>query len=216
MEIEALKDRPGQRLRRSFYIREDVITIAQELLGKVLVTDFGEGKTGGIIVETEAYRAPEDQASHAANNRRTKRTETMYAQGGHCYVYLIYGIHHLFNVVTGPEDMAHAVLIRGLEPIDNINLMLQRRNMPKLKTQLSAGPGVLSKALGINTGWDRTDLVAPNSPIWLEDRGVKVEQDQIQAGTRVGVAYAGEDAFLPWRFSIKESKWVSPGRGVGE
>ncbi len=216
MEIEDLKDRPGQRLSRSFFIRTDVVHIAQELLGKVLVTDFGEGQSSGVIVETEAYRAPEDQASHAANNRRTRRTETMYAPGGHCYIYLIYGMHHLFNVVTGPVDTAHAVLIRAIQPLENVALMMHRRGMTTVKTQLSAGPGVLSKALGLSTDMDAIDMLQVDSSIWLEDRGYLIHQDQIKIGTRVGVAYAGEDALLPWRFSIKDNPWVSRGKGVGE
>ena len=119
-----------------FYTRPDVVQVAKDLLGKYLVTNFEGQVTSGKIVETEAYRAPDDRASHAFGNRRTARTEVMFAEGGHAYVYLCYGIHHLFNVVTGPSEMAHAVLVRAVQPVDNVELMLARR--------LTAGPGSLT------------------------------------------------------------------------
>lgn len=170
--------------------------------------------TAGRIVETEAYRAPEDQASHAANNLRTKRTETMFQIGGTAYIYLIYGLHHLFNVVTGPEDTAHAVLIRGVEPLLGLDQMLERRRLSKVKTQLSAGPGVLSQALGINKSFDRLDLTLPDGPIWITADQYSLKKPDIEVGTRVGVAYAGADAYRPWRFSIKNNPWVSKGKGL--
>ena len=200
---------PKNKLPLSFFTRQDVVKISQELLGKFLVTAIDGQVTAGKIVETEAYRAPEDKASHAWNNRRTPRTEIMFARGGFTYVYLCYGIHHLFNVVTGAENMPHAVLIRAIEPTDNIAVILQRRGFDKLKPQLSAGPGVMSSALGITTRHNALSLVDSPQTIWIEDRGIDIEPAQIQSGPRVGVAYAGECADWPWRFWIKDSPWVS-------
>lgn len=201
------------RLARSFYTRHDVLTISKELLGKVLITQFENQLCAARIVETEAYRAPDDQACHAANNRRTKRTETMFLEGGHAYIYLIYGIHHLFNVVTFVQDQAHAVLIRAVEPLSGISTMLARRGLTSVKTQLTAGPGVLSKAMGVNRRYDGADLCLRSGAIWLVDDGFRLPPENIMMGTRVGVAYAGEDAFRPWRFSIKENPWVSKAKG---
>jgi DNA-3-methyladenine glycosylase len=197
------------KLPSTFYTRADVVQIAKDLLGKFLVTHFDGQITAGKIVETEAYRAPEDKASHAWNNRRTRRTEVMFREGGVAYVYLCYGVHHLFNVVTGVEGMAHAVLIRAVEPADNLALMLQRRNMAKPGRQLTAGPAVLSKALGIRTEHTGLSLTAADSPIWIEDRGVKIPGTEILEGPRVGVDYAEECAHREWRFRVKDSPWTS-------
>ena len=133
-----------KKLPKSFYTRTDVVQISKDLLGKHLVTNFDGQRTVGKIVETEAYRAPDDKACHAHLNRFTKRTQVMFEEGGVAYVYLCYGIHHLFNIVTAKEGMAHAILVRGIEPVENVELMMERRGMDKLKTQLTAGPGVLS------------------------------------------------------------------------
>lgn len=194
-------------------MREDVVQISQELLGKHLVTNFDGQLTVGKIVETEAYRAPEDKASHAYGNRLTPRTKVMFEPGGHCYIYLCYGIHHLFNVVTASDGIAHAVLIRAIEPVWGIETMLQRRNMPQLKTNLSAGPGTCSQALGLTTAFSGFSLTDDTAMIWIETPVVS-EPFQIQSGTRVGVAYAEESAFLPWRFSIAGNKWVSKAKGL--
>ena len=193
-----------------FYTRPDVVQVAKDLLGKYLVTNFEGQVTSGKIVETEAYRAPDDRASHAFGNRRTARTEVMFAEGGHAYVYLCYGIHHLFNVVTGPAEMAHAVLVRAVQPVDNVERMLARRRMEKLERRLTAGPGSLTEALGIRTAHTGLSLLDLNSPIWLEDRGEVVLEENIVASPRVGVGYAGECAAWPWRFRIKDSVWTSP------
>lgn len=198
-----------QPLPHSFYLREDVLLIARELLGKFLTTHIDGHLVTGMITETEAYRALDDKACHAYNNRRTKRTETMFQEGGCAYVYLCYGIHHLFNVVTGPKDMANAVLIRAIEPIDNLPLIHQRRKISVLKPQLTAGPGVMSKALGITTALDGQDLLHKEGTIWIEDRGKIIKDSQIEASPRIGVDYAEECAAWPWRFYIKNSKWVS-------
>lgn len=199
----------AKRLPAHFYQSTDVVQLSKDLLGKYLVTNFDGELTAGKIVETEAYRMEDDKACHAYNGRRTKRTETMFQTGGTAYVYLIYGIHHLFNVVTAPAETAHAVLIRGLEPTDNIELMLARRNFSQLKPNLTAGPGTLTKALGIDRSHTGLNLTAADSPIWLEDRGENVVEEEILASPRVGIAYAEECASWDWRFRIKGNRFTS-------
>lgn len=196
----------------SFFTGEDVVQLSKDLLGKYLVTSFDGQVSAGKIVETEAYRGPDDKACHAWMNRRTNRTEIMFAEGGHAYVYLCYGIHHLFNIVTGKKDMPHAVLIRAIEPADNPEIMLRRRNSRVLNTRLTSGPGSLTQALGITTQHSGLNLTAADTPIWLEDRGDRIPEGDIMASPRVGVAYAGECALWPWRFRVRDSKWTSPAR----
>jgi DNA-3-methyladenine glycosylase len=196
-------------LPKSFYLREDVVQISKELLGKFLVTQINGQKTSGKIVETEAYRGPEDKASHAWNNRRTSRTDVMFWEGGVAYIYLCYGMHHLFNIVTGEKGLPHAILIRAVEPVDNLQLMLDRRKMNKVARQLTAGPGVLSQAFGLSTKFNGAKLTISNGPVWIEDRGIQVTDEVIIAGPRVGVQYAGESALWNWRFRIKDSPWTS-------
>lgn len=196
-----------QPLPLEFYTRPDVVQIAQELLGKVLVTYVDGQLTEGMIVETEAYSGCNDMACHANDGLRTARTEIMYGQGGVSYVYLCYGIHHLFNIVTNVEGLADAVLIRAVEPLTGIDLMLQRRKMNQPAYRLTAGPGSMSKALGITT--EHYGLSLSGDSIWLEDRGIDIPEKNLVAGTRVGVDYAGEHAKYPWRFSVKGNKWVS-------
>lgn len=196
-----------KKLARTFYTRPDVVQISRELLGKYLVTRL-EGKvSAGMIVETEAYSGRNDKACHSNMGRRTPRTEIMYQQGGRSYVYLTYGIHHLFNIVTNKEGLADAVLIRAIEPEEGIEDMLRRRGMEKVEKKLSAGPGVLSQALGI--GLQHYGEPLSGNTIWIEDRGVHIREENVEARPRVGIAYAGEDALLPWRFSIRNNKWVS-------
>ena len=194
-------------LPRTFYERDDVVQISRDLIGKVLVTESDEGITSGIITETEAYCGRDDRACHSNNGVRTKRTEIMYARGGHAYVYLCYGIHHLFNVVTNREGLADAVLIRAVEPLDGTELMLLRRNMSTIRKKLTAGPGILSSALGITTADYGTDLITGN--IRIEDRGIEIKPAQIIASERIGVEYAGDDARRKWRFLLSESPFVS-------
>jgi len=193
------------KLPESFYIREDVIQLSKELLGKVLVTYIDGIITSGMITETEAYHAPEDKASHAYNHRRTPRTEVFYNTGGIGYVYLCYGIHNLFNVVTNKENIPHAILIRSVEPLEGIDHMMQRRKKVKLDKTLTAGPGALSQALGINKIHNKVSLLGDT--VWIEDRTIEVED--IVATTRVGIDYAEEYIDKPWRFYIKGNKWVS-------
>jgi len=184
-----------------------VVQVAQDLLGKYLYTTIGGILTGGMIVETEAYSGVNDKACHSHLSRRTQRTEIMYHQGGVAYVYLVYGIYYLFNIVTNVEGSADAVLIRAIEPEEGVAEMLLRRNMPTIKPNLTAGPGVLSIAMGINKKLYGADLTGDT--IWIEDKGIEVPAEGIAIGPRVGVDYAGEDALLPWRFWLKGNKWVS-------
>lgn len=184
-------------LPRSFYTRPDVVRIARELLGKVLVTHMDGVRTAGMISETEAYAGSTDRASHAFDGRRTSRNEPMYGIGGTAYVYLCYGIHHLFNVVTNVEDVPHAVLIRAVEPLEGTDIMRLRRAPAQPTT---TGPGTLSQALGIKTRHSGLDLLGAR--IWIEDHGNVIRKSRIIIGPRVGVDYAGEDALLPYRFRI--------------
>lgn len=195
------------KIPRSFFERDNVVQISKELIGKVLCTNFGGCLTAGIIVETEAYNGRTDQACHAYPHVRTPRTETIYGPPGFSYIYLCYGIHHLFNIVTNREGLADAILIRGIEPIEGVKEMMKRRGREKLTPAITNGPGKLSQAMGIRTAHNKTDLTGDK--IWLEERGVNLEKAEIEAGTRIGVEYAGADAQLPWRFILKNSKWVS-------
>jgi len=196
------------KLTNSFYQRPDVVHISKVLLGKVLCTQFpGQPLTSGIITETEAYCGHNDKASHAHNGLRTDRTKVMYHPGGVSYVYLCYGIHHLFNVVTNVHDNADAVLIRAVEPLDGIDTILDRRNAETLSASVAAGPGRLTKALSIKTAHTGSDLTG--NTIWIEDRDINFNQEQIASSPRIGVDYAGDDARLPWRFYVKENEWVS-------
>lgn len=184
------------KLPRSFYSGTDVVSIARCLLGKVLVTRLDGGTTAGIISETEAYAGPGDRASHAYAGRRTPRNEVMYAEGGTAYVYLCYGIHHLFNVVTNSSGIPHAVLIRAIHPLEGIDVMRARRGT---RARLSTGgPGTLTQALGIRTSHNGTDLLGDT--IYIEDRSITVPERIIISGPRIGVDYAGDDAALPYRF----------------
>jgi len=195
------------KLEFSYYLNQDVIFLAKDLLGKVLFTNIEGEITAGIIVETEAYHGIQDKASHAYGGRRTNRTETLYSQGGISYVYLCYGIHNLFNIVSSVKGEPHAVLIRGIEPLIGKDIMEIRRNMAATKAAISSGPGSAAKALGIDRSFNKKDLTGEE--IWIEDHGIQYTTDQIAATPRVGVAYAQEDALLPWRFFVKGNKYVS-------
>jgi len=190
-----------------FYQQEDVNLIARQLLGKHLYTEIDGVLTGGMIVETEAYKGVIDKASHAYGGRFTNRTQVMYATGGVAYVYLCYGIHYLFNVVTAAQGVPHAVLIRGIEPVVGLDVMLERRKMATLKSSISAGPGALSMALGINKVFNGADLLGDQ--VWIADAGISFADDAVAAVPRVGVAYADDHALLPWRYYVKGNKYVS-------
>lgn len=195
------------KLPLSYYSNQDVLFLAKDLLGKVLFTEINGNITAGIIVETEAYFGIQDKASHAYGGRRTDRTETLYSHGGISYVYLCYGIHHLFNVVTSVENDPHAVLIRAIEPLIGKEIMESRRNMPASKAAISSGPGSAAKALGIDRTFNQKEL--SGTEIWIENHHIQYSLDEIKSGPRVGVAYADEDALLPWRFWVKGNKYVS-------
>lgn len=195
------------KLPQSFYLREDVLQITEELLGKFLIAKINGAITGGMITEAEAYAGVIDSASHAYKGRRTARNEIMYAHGGSAYVYICYGIHHLFNVVTNETNIPHAILIRGIEPTDGIEVMLKRRKMKVLAYNLTAGPGALGQALGIHKKHSGLDL--SGDKIWIEDRGIKIPAKKIIRTIRVGVESAGKDARLLYRYIIADNKWVT-------
>jgi len=190
------------KLPPSYYLQPDVVKIARDLIGKVLVTKINKQLTSGIITETEAYNGIVDKASHAYGDRRTNRTETMYAHGGLAYVYLCYGIHRLFNVVTNAEDTPHAVLIRAIKPLKGTEIIKMRRGADSLKKGLCVGPGKVTQALGIDLIHNGTNL--NGNTIWIEDQDIKIDKKKIKAGPRIGVDYAGEDAKLPYRFWVEE------------
>jgi len=196
-----------KKLGHEFYQRQDVVKIAKELLGKILVTNWSGIITSGRIVESEAYAGIIDKASHASGGRRTARNEIMYGEGGYSYVYLCYGIHHLFNVVTNSTDKPHAILIRALDPLEGIEEMLLRTKKRKLDHTLTRGPGNVSKALGIVTKHSGLSLLA--NQIFIADDGVKLSKKEIAASPRIGVDYAGKDALLPYRFYVKGNPFVS-------
>jgi DNA-3-methyladenine glycosylase len=197
-------------LPRAFYTRDDVVAVARDLLGKLLVVRTrgggrASGITSGIIVETEAYRGPEDLASHARGGLRTARTETMYAVGGTAYVYLVYGMHHMFNVVTSARDVPHAVLVRAIEPVEGVERMRKHRAGA---SDLARGPAKLCQALAIDRSFDGADL--RGGRVWIEDAGARIARSAIASGERIGVDYAGAWSKKPWRFWLRESPFVSP------
>ena len=196
-----------KKLPIKFYRRDNVFVVAKELLGKILVTKFNGIETSGRIVEVEAYNGEIDKASHAYGGRRTNRTEVMYAHGGVCYVYLCYGIHHLFNVVSNDKDIPHAILIRALEPLKGIKKMLQRTGKEKADYSLTKGPGNVSKALGIQT--KHTGISLLSKELYIADDGTVYMDKEIGTSPRIGVDYAGKDALLKYRFYIKGNLFVS-------
>jgi DNA-3-methyladenine glycosylase len=197
-----------KRLGRAFYARQDTLAVARDLLGKRLVVPSGAGvRVSGRIVEVEAYLGAEDKAAHSYGWRRTARTETMYAKGGTVYVFFVYGMHHQFNVVTGPEGTPTAVLVRAVEPEEGVELMRERRAVSK-ERELTSGPGKLCKALGIDRSFDGEDLTT-GARVWLEDAGARLRPAEMAEGPRIGIAYAEEYALKPWRFWVKGNAFVS-------
>jgi DNA-3-methyladenine glycosylase len=194
------------KLNESFYERPDVVRIARDLLGKSLFTRINGVITGGIIVETEAYSWRE-RGCHAYSARKTDRNSIMFESGGYSYVYLCYGMHHLFNVVTNTRGVAEAVLVRALEPTHGVDEMKRRRGRISNPYHLTSGPGKLTKALGIDRKFNGKSLF--DNEIWIEGQRKKIPTSKIASGPRVGIDYAGEDALLPWRFTISENNWVS-------
>jgi DNA-3-methyladenine glycosylase len=193
----------SKMLGNDFYLRDDVVAIARQLIGKVLVTNFDGQRTSGIIIETEAYAGIIDRASHAWGDRRTPRTEVMYREGGHAYVYLCYGIHSLFNVVTNTAGIPHAVLIRAIRPIDGIDIMLQRTERSQPNKTFGTGPGNVSKLLGIHYTHSGLPLTDRSGGIWIEDYQTIFSSDAVKATPRIGIGYADADAALPYRFVIE-------------
>ncbi|HEX7295621.1 MAG TPA: DNA-3-methyladenine glycosylase [Pyrinomonadaceae bacterium] len=194
------------KVPREFYTRADVLKVSRDLLGKLLVVPTANRKrVSGMIVEVEAYRGPEDRASHAFGGRRTKRTETMYQMGGIAYVYFVYGMYYQFNVVSNVQDIPHAILVRALEPVEGIEFMRKRRHTHP-DHNLTNGPGKLCIAMGIDRELDRADLLG--NRVWLEDYQ-DVPASKISKGPRVGIDYAEEWVNKPWRFWIKDNSYVS-------
>jgi DNA-3-methyladenine glycosylase len=197
------------KLPRDFYTRPNVLEVARDLLGKKLVVRGRSGsRVAGIIVETEAYRGPEDKASHAYNGRRTGRTETMFGIGGTAYVYFVYGMYNQFNVVTNVADIPHAILVRALEPVEGLSTM-RRRRPGRFEYELTSGPGRLCIAMGIDRSLDKADLLGER--VWLEE-GIAVSPRQVSRGPRVGIDYAERWAAKPWRFWVRDNPFVSKAR----
>jgi DNA-3-methyladenine glycosylase len=200
------------KLPASYYQNNDVVFLAQNLIGKTIVSMVDDQLTSGIITETEAYRGINDKACHAHLGRFTERTKIMYETGGVAYVYLCYGIHNLFNIITNTNEQADAILIRAVEPVDGIATMLERRGKEKLDKTLTSGPGNFSKAFGLDRSHYGEDLTG--DVVWItssvhSDEAQKVSNTDITASKRVGIDYAEEDKDLPWRFYLNTSKFVS-------
>jgi len=196
-----------RKLDHSFYDRKDVVRIARELLGKILVTQLDGIRTSGRIVETEAYNGVEDRACHAFGGRRTTRSEHLYGGPGTVYVYICYGMHHLFNVITNKKDTPHVILIRALEPLEGIDFMLKRSGKPLADYTITKGPGNLSRALGMSKIHTGGDLFSEE--IFIEDDGLRYKKNEILVTKRIGVESAREDAELPYRFIVKGNPYVS-------
>jgi len=196
-----------KKLGLSFYDRKDVVLIARELLGKILNTQFDDVHCSGRIVETEAYRGVRDRASHAFGGKRTTRSEDLYGEPGTVYVYICYGMHHLFNVITNKKNIPHGVLIRALEPMEGVEQMLIRTGKLSADFTLTKGPGNLSRALGMSKLQTGGNLFSKD--IYMEDDGLRYKKDKIVVTKRIGVESALEDAELPYRFIVKGNPYVS-------
>lgn len=195
------------KLPITFYQNDDVVVLSEKLLGKHLFTFIDGELTGGIIVETEAYRGPEDLGSHAYNHRRTQRNEIMYAHGGVVYMYICYGIHDMLNIVTGTEGESHAILIRALQPTVGLDIMRLRRGFDNNDRRLCKGPGALAKALGLNKSFNGVSLTGDE--IWIEENGPEVSAELIIACPRIGLNIIEPYKSIPWRFYIKGNKYIS-------
>jgi DNA-3-methyladenine glycosylase len=195
-----------KKLPLSFYLREDVVTLSKELLGKVLVTAWNGEITSGRIVETEAYAGELDRASHASKGR-TERTEVMFGAGGRAYVYLCYGVHQMFNIVTAKEGVPHAILIRAVEPIKGKDIMLQRTGKHRWENTITSGPGRVGKAFGFHTS--QCGLGLTGKELYIGDDGFKVKEEEIESSPRIGVDYAGEHAAWHYRFYLRDNPYVS-------
>lgn len=185
------------KIPKNFYLHDNVTHLAKGLLGKVLCSKIDGETVKAYISETEAYNGMIDKACHAYNGRRTPRTEIMFHNGGKAYIYLCYGIHHLFNVVTGPEGDPKAVLVRGIIPVYGIDVV-ENRLKKKVGIKAVSGPGNVSKAMGFHT--KMTGELLSGDKIWIEEQNIVPKNEDVEVTTRIGVDYAGEDAKLPYRF----------------
>ena len=192
-------------LDKEFY-RRDGLTVAQELLGKILVREIDGQQVQAKIVETEAYLGPEDKACHAYDNKRTERTETMFASGGVAYIYLIYGMYNLLNVVANDENVPEAVLIRAVEPISGFDIIEENRGIKSNQREdLTNGPGKLSQALAIDRSLDGYDLINGQDLYIIDsEEAVEIENDK-----RINIDYAEEYKDRPWRFYIAGNSFIS-------
>jgi DNA-3-methyladenine glycosylase len=195
-----------KKLPLSFYLQDDVVKIARDLVGKLLVTNWNNEYTSGRIVETEAYEGTQDKASHASKGR-TARTEVMFGEGGTAYVYLCYGIHQMFNIVTNKSGIPHAILVRAVEPIDGVDIMLRRTGKKKVDESLARGPGNVGKAFGFHTS--QCGLLLTGDELFIADDGFKVSKAMLGKSARIGVDYAGTHAAWEYRFFLKGNKFVS-------
>ncbi len=189
-----------KKLPSAFYLSADILQLTQSLLGKVLCSRFGDKLSSGMIIEAEAYRGPDDRGSHAYGNLRSKRTEPMFLSGGRAYIYLCYGMHQMFNVVSGPSGTPHAILIRALYPLQGVDVMQKRRGSKIPFKNLCNGPGKLGQAMGFHTSMSGTKL--SGNQIWIEDHGIRISKKDFEQRPRIGIDYAGKDALLPWRFVL--------------
>lgn len=189
----------------------DVVGLSQWFLGKAIFVDSSHGMLGALITETEAYAGIDDRASHAHGNRKTRRTSVMYKPGGRTYVYLCYGIHHLLNFVTGPENEPHAVLIRAVLPFQGISHQIHNRKLSAVNRQSFTGPGKVTQALGLDL--THNDLELNGLPIAVYDVGLVASPENVLQTARIGVDYAGPDAALPYRFIWKP--WHPEGSFAG-
>jgi DNA-3-methyladenine glycosylase len=212
-EPDATIVKQWKKLPAEFYQHNDVVAITKQLIGKIVVTNFEGNLTAGRIVEAEAYNGPHDKAAHSYGNRRTSRTEVMFGKGGVAYIYLCYGIHQMFNIVTNVEEVPNAILIRALEPIIGIDIMLKRSAKLVHAYDLTRGPGNVAKALGFHT--NQSGLSLQGNEMYIADDGADYSKDII-ATTRIGVDYAAEDALLPYRFILKGSRYLSGKRKLNE
>lgn len=195
------------RLSEEFY-KQDAITLSKELLGKMLVREMDSEKILCKIVETEAYVGPEDKGCHAYGNKKTERTKTMFLEGGVAYIYIIYGMYNCLNIVATEEDKPEAVLIRAVEPLNNIDILKKYRNIKSNKIQdLTNGPGKLCKALNIDRTLNGYDLINGNELYVMESEGE--DNFEIVETTRINIDYAEEYKDKLWRFYIKDNKYVS-------
>ncbi len=194
-------------LDQSFYSRKNVVQVARDLLGKILISNLDGIRSSGRIVETEAYAGVKDKASHAFGGRRTTRSEHLYGEPGTVYIYICYGMHHLFNVITNKKNIPHGVLIRALEPMVGIEEMLKRTGKHTVDYTLTKGPGNLSRAMGLNKLHSGGNVFSEE--IFIADDGLRYKKDEIVTTKRIGVDGAAEDANLPYRFIVRGNPYVS-------